>query len=232
MRKYLSDQDFSYITEELINNKEFISNLANNWNPIPEDFQRCSYIQSQGLEYIQTECVLNGNSEVVIDFEFTNLETPLAMFGCRIGVTENAFGIWGQNSPDQEHKKSGNKMVGLFPQYGSVSYNENPIFINPLQRVAIHMTPTYCAINNEKVEWEKTNFSTQSRLTIFNMNSSEEPDDRRGIGKLYGCRVYENNILTLFLVPVVKMSTGEAGMFDIISSSFFGNVGEGSFMAG
>lgn len=232
MRKYLSNLDISFIIDELKKDNKFISMLATEWNPIPDDYQRCLYIESFGNEYIQTECVLNGNSEVIIDFEFTNLETPLPIFGCRIGVSENAFGIWGQNTPDSTHKETNQPMVGIFPQYGAISYQENPIFINPMQRLSIHMAPSFCIANTSKVNYEKKDFSTESRLTILNMNSSEVPDTRRGIGKLYGCRVYENGLLSLFLIPVVKKDSGEAGMFDIISQSFFGNSGEGLFMAG
>ena len=232
MRKYLSNLDISFIADELKKDNKFISSLATEWNPLPENFQRCSYIESFGSEYIQTECVLDGNSEVIIDFEFTSLETPSPIFGCRIDVTENAFGIWGQNTPDQNHKESDQPMVGIFPQYGPITYMANPIFMDPMQRLRIHMAPSFCIANTNKIEYEKKEFSTQSRLTILNMNSSEVPDTRRVIGKLYGCRVYENGLLSLFLIPVVKKDSGEAGMFDIVSQSFFGNSGEGLFIAG
>ena len=241
MKQYIGINSFSYIinkikeifapvnhlhdSSDIQNLDDAITDVLGNYGEIPDGYTRCSYIESNGTQYIQTNVVPNQDTRVIIDFEVTDGTTPLPIFGSRVDQNTNAFGLWVEN------KEENAESVHVCPQYGSVKYTEYHILMNPKQRLFIDMYSTGANVNGNISSWERTEFSTESRLTIFSMCSSNIADPRRAIGKLRSCRIYENGMLTLFLIPVIT-ATGEAGMFDKVNGDFYGNSGEGVFVAG
>ena len=51
------------------------------------------------------------------------------------------------------------------------------------------------------------------------------------IMKLYSCKVYENGILIMNLIPC-KTSLNEIGMYDTVNYKFYSNAGTGEFVPG
>ena len=219
MRKYISESDLPKIKDDLA------TQIMSEWGALPANYTRCSYLESTGVQYIQTNIVPNQDTRIICDFEVLDVSSPAPLFGARVGVTENAFGVWVECNENSEGH------IHVCPQYGSVSYSEYHIEMDPKQRLLINMHSTGATVNLETSVWERSQFSTGSRLTIFSMCSSDKPDTRRAVGRLRSFRVYENGLLSLFLLPVIN-ADGEAGMFDKVANEFYGNAGEGVFVAG
>lgn len=233
MRKYIGEEMLPEIMHEIEDcikfdeafKNDLITSLVDAWGSLPDGYTRCSFIESNGTQYIHTNIVPNQDTRVIVDFEVTEVTTPVPIFGARVDQKTNAFGVWVESNETKEES------VHVCPQYGSVGYTEYHILMNPKQRLLIDMYNTGTNINGNISNWERSIFSTDSRLTILSMCSSNVPDPRRAVGKLRSCRVYENGMLSLFLVPVISPD-GDAGMFDKIGNEFYGNAGEGIFVAG
>lgn len=225
MRKYLSDIDIIDIANNETLQNNVVSKLLESWGALPSNYTRCNYIESTGLEYIQTNIVPNQDTRIIIDFEVLDVETPKAVFGARAETAVNVFGLW------IESKEGNEGYTHVCPQYGSVQYIEYHILMNPKQRLFIDMYSTGCKVNGNISNWERSIFSTENTLTLLAINTNNMVDSRRAIGRLRSCRVYENGNLTLFLLPVIN-SNGEVGMYDKVENIFYGNSGEGGFIAG
>lgn len=50
--------------------------------------------------------------------------------------------------------------------------------------------------------------------------------------KLYECKIYFDDVLQRHFVPCIQDSNSEVGLYDLVSESFFGNGGTGTFTAG
>ena len=232
MKKYIDEDKIPKISSDIKKaiildedfKNELIIELLEKWGEIPEGYKKCEYIESNGTQYIQTDVVPNQDTRIIIDFEATDVTSPAPVFGARIDQKTNAFGLWIERNESKEES------VHVCPQYGSVGYTEYHILMDPKQRLFIDMYSTGANVNGNISSWERSVFSTESRLTILAMCSSNIPDPRRAVGKLRSCRVYENGILSLFLIPCIA-ANGEAGMFDKVNNEFYGNAGEGLFLA-
>lgn len=54
----------------------------------------------------------------------------------------------------------------------------------------------------------------------------------KGVVRNWGSELYENNVLVHKFVPCIEDATGAIGMYDIVTNTFFGNNGTGTFTYG
>jgi hypothetical protein len=48
--------------------------------------------------------------------------------------------------------------------------------------------------------------------------------------RLFDFKLYENNALTIHMIPALQTSTGKAGLYDLVSSTFFTDAAGGNFI--
>lgn len=51
-------------------------------------------------------------------------------------------------------------------------------------------------------------------------------------GRMYAMQIFDNDILIRDFIPVQNAFTGEIGLWDEVTGSFFGNCGTGVFLMG
>lgn len=74
--------------------------------------------------------------------------------------------------------------------------------------------------------------STPSKLWLFRRNDGGTPSTSSGDVTLYGCKLYDNNILQRHFIPCYRKSDNEIGLYDRVTKTFFTNQGTGTFTKG
>lgn len=127
--------------------------------------------------------------------------------GARNGTTSQCLTVWLSN---------GNQ-VGA--QYISNSYDSNPITYDyhQLTRYEFSGDVFYADINNHN--FDKENYPTPNcSLTLFAVNTSGVVDPRRAVGRLYACKIYDNEVLIRDYVPYIYK--GKVGLYDKVNDTY------------
>ena len=73
-------------------------------------------------------------------------------------------------------------------------------------------------------------YTSTNTYKLFNNGCAGGCGDKAFVGRIYYFKLYVNNTLVFDMVPVRRNSDGVLGMYDIVTGTFFTNVGTGSFI--
>lgn len=127
--------------------------------------------------------------------------------GARTATTSQCLTVWLSN---------GNQ-VGA--QYISNAYDSNPIThdYHQLTRYEFSGDVFYADINNHN--FDKENYPTPNcSLTLFAVNTGGVVDARRAVGRLYACKIYDNEVLIRDYVPYIYK--GKVGLYDKVNDTY------------
>lgn len=68
-------------------------------------------------------------------------------------------------------------------------------------------------------------------MAIFGRNIGNNTLQDGGNHKLYGLKIFENDVLIKNFIPVKRNSDNAVGLYETVGSTFYGNMGTGSFIA-
>lgn len=182
------------------------------------------YIQSSGTQYIDTGFIPKHNTRVKMDFKSDGVPSSYSagcagLFGIRHGTSSNAFGIWFNDSE-------------IYPHYGNVGYNANGLIsLSTKQRLIYELNARVLNVYSNTTSTKTCNsatFSCSYNMLLLSISTAGTVDERKAIGKLYSCQIYDNGTLVRDLIPVLTYS-GEACLYDKVGERFYYNQGTGSF---
>lgn len=190
---------------------------------LPGGYTRLEYIQSTGAEVINTGVIPDQNTSIEVDFEFlgSNAEpNVVCLFGARTSTTNNVFAMWLNTT-------------NIYPHYGNVDYQANSVFsINTKQRMVYKYNKNIAKVGNTSISCTQANFTNTSiPICLFAMNTNSTIDNRKAIGRLYGCKIFNENTLVRHFIPC-KDSNNNYGLYDLIDKVFYQNSGTGQFQPG
>ena len=178
---------------------------------LPSGYTELSYIESDGSQYIDTN--VNGNNgnlkiEVTYESSTTNHSDCKPVFIAR-NDSSSGIAFWTDG-----HAQFGtpSKTIEGFDAVGkhTVSLGKDGLFY----------------------DGNVMNFVPGNQFDSANLILLKEINDGRSyVGKLYSCKVWDNDILIRNLVPA-KSSSGVVGMYDLATKEFFENSGTGTFEKG
>lgn len=180
-----------------------------------DEYIELEYIESTGTQYIDTEFKPNNNTRIVMDFEnlgdYSAMTTGLCpFFGARNATSSAVFALW----------------VGTktYPHYGNVSYNKNGYFsVDINTRLIYDFNKNVVNIGDTQITCSTSTFTTNYNLYLFTVNNYGNVETRRVSGKLYSCKIYDNNSLIRDYVPVINLN-GVCGLFDKVNNKFYPSV--------
>lgn len=196
-------------------------------------FEKLDYIESDGNQWIDTEIVLNQNSKVVIDFEFTRFQEKYNfIFGARAEAGINEFEV--------VYTNQGTSTPCIRDDYANQNDNpSNRIFttFSPTlnQRFTLTKDKNNLYVGEELIATRTSaNLDTVYSCAIFDTHYSKTTTDRSeySIGRLYGFKIYENDILKLDLIPAYDAENKVVGMYDLVHGGFYDDQNKGKFIAG
>lgn len=191
---------------------------TDNLNMLPPEYTRLEYIESSGIQYIDTMVLPNQNSRVVLDAYFLEGTETKAIFGARNDTNKvlDAFGLWNSSGTH-------------FSTYYAASSSD--VAVVPTGRHKIDKNRNVTTIDDVSVEQEKVDFQANYSLVLFSFNNSDGTDERMVSMRLYSCKIYDNGVLIRNYVPC-KNKNGTLGLYDMINRRFYKNSGSGTFIPG
>ena len=183
---------------------------------LPKGFTELVYIESTGMQYIDSNVPATQNIGFEVDF-LTNSSVSKtgygAIFGC-INSGSNRFGVG--TYPD----KSGGQFL-----YGSACYDPA---ITTGKRMSVSLLNRVFTTPNGTTSVSTTTFSVGATITLFARKWTTGSVDEFSKTRIYSCKIYDNGTLIRDFVPCLSDADG-VGLFDLVSNQFYGNAGSGSF---
>lgn len=179
---------------------------------LPSAYQEVAYLQSTGTQFIDTGYPFNSNTDT-IEFDYACLETSQYkwIFGNYVGdylglSTHSYQTLWygrtGVNLGFTEFNSERHKLV----------IDENGVSLDGTRRSSFK------------------SFENSVNLYLFAMNyDGTLTTGYKGKAKVWGYRHSRNGALIRDFIPCYRKSDGEAGMYDLVSGTFFTNVGTDKF---
>lgn len=185
---------------------------------LPDGYTQLEYIQSNGgAHYIDTGFKPNQNTGIIAKFQLlssTGNQTPIFSRTSRnvasFGVFINSNSRWTAD-------------------YGTLRYTNNSIGAQTL--INLNFDKNVVKFNNDSYTFDAQTFQSSSNLTIFGMNTGGTVANNARMN-FYSCEIYDNGTLIRSFIPC-KNPSGTIGLYDIVNSKFYTNVGSGgTFTAG
>lgn len=186
---------------------------------LPSGYSQLTYIQSSGTQYIDTGFCPTNSTRIVIDAQInTYSNTVCAFFGTRRANSQSAddsFLVYqtGANTLRSDYYGS-NQTLTLGTTTNSrltIDKNQNVTTVGSV------------SVTNTMVT-QKTSYYP---LFLFACNTTGSATQKSTM-KLYSCKIYDNDTLVRDFIPCSN-ATETVGLWDDVNSTFYSNVGDGSF---
>lgn len=180
---------------------------------------RLNYIIATGTQFINTLYKPNQDTKTIMDAQFDNYtsmrEAP-AYFYCygnnlKYGVNDGA---------------TGNNLI-YFNYYTDYITWDIPVG----SRRTIIADKNKATIDGITKTMPYKNFQMDYDLYLFAWNYSGSPVQMTK-GKIWSCKIYENDVEVRDYFPVRMRESGEIGLWDAVENKFYGSAGTGAFIAG
>lgn len=207
-----------------------------NQSKLPSEYQEVEYLKSTGTQKINTNYYVTSATRIVCDVKFELLQTNGAYY---LGMchTDNltspkrpniAFGI--------EKSKSTNSQVffmldvsssheNIWHSISAADENRHVWDIKSGEQKIDYITVSSYSYDDCVVA--TVPFFLFARKSQWNANG-----DYFGKMTIFAFKFYENNSVTMDLIPCYRKSDNVAGMYDLVSKTFFTNLGTGEFLVG
>lgn len=183
---------------------------------LPEGYTQLEYIQSTGIQYINTEFNPSSDTRVDMTCEPTTTGTWKGIFGARKSASVDEFGV---DIPSTTAIRS---------IYGTESQNLTVSTV--LQKFSIVKNKNVCTVNGTAITHTKQNFTTSFPIRLFDKNSGGSAWGQISM-KLYSCQIYDNGTPVRNFIPC-KNPSGVVGLYDLVDGKFYTNAVAGNFTAG
>ena len=185
---------------------------------LPDGYTQLEYIQSNGGAHsIDTGFKPNQNTGIIAKFQLlssTGNQTPIFS---RTSRNVASFGVF---------LDSNSKWTA---DYGTLRYTNSSIGAQNL--INLNFDKNVVKFNNDSYTFDAQTFQGSSNLTIFGMNTGGTVANNARMN-FYSCEIYDNGTLIRSFIPC-KNPSGTIGLYDIVNSKFYTNVGSGgTFTAG
>ena len=195
---------------------------------LPSSYTRVDYIESNGTQYIDTGYKATASTGVQIDYQFTDINpTQQRLFGADSSSDSylnyhmyiNGASNWAYAFKD-----------------GAGNWINTGIAANTSRHtIKFNMTSGQYSIDSTNGTISSSTRTKTAQTNMYIMwYSSSDTGGLKAKMKLYSFKIYSNNNTGLVrdFVPAINNSTGKAGLYDLVTDTFYGNAGTGDFIIG
>lgn len=184
---------------------------------LPDGYTQIEYVQSDGgAHWIDTGFKPNQNTGIIAKFQLLSSTANQTPIDARTAMNVAAFGVFIDASSKWTADYGTKRFTGTTSAQSLINLNFNKNVVK---------------FNNESYTFDTQTFQSNSNLTIFGRNTGGTVQYTAKM-KLYSCEIYDNGTLIRNFIPC-KNSSGTIGLYDIVNSQFYTNVGTGGvFTAG
>lgn len=190
---------------------------------VPKNIRQMGYIQSSGAQYINTG--INGEIKAEIDMAFQSF----AEGNNTILWGENSASPWGCNGI-RWMPSSNTFQLGQSTTYSTSAINDIVLTKKYKLEIQTKADDYYLKLNGiTKVSGSNGSTLSTSNIYLFANNSGGTAGQFSNI-RLYGCKIWKDNVLVRDYIPVVVDTV--CCLYDKVEKKFYYNAGTGSFSAG
>lgn len=188
---------------------------------LPKGYTQVEYIQSSGIQFIDTDFIPNQDTRVLLEIEASatsNTSTSEYICGARRSSNEDQFAVQtlSSNYASRYGKQTATNVVS-----GSIS-----------GKFTIDLSKNVHTVNGITNTFTAETFDCPCSFSLFAMNNNGSNGYcGHSDMKLYLCKIYDNGTLTRDYVPCIN-SSGMSGLYDLANSKFYANAGTGTFSVG
>lgn len=193
---------------------------------LPTGYIEIEYIESTGTQCIDTEALLTQKTKLTMDVHPSNAGGSL--FGSVYTISSSSY------SRFNIYIEGDLKVRALYGTDGSqdASFSTSVLGRYDVSLDGNGYIATYGYGKASGTITSKTSSSIGLNPSIYLLASHISTGASSFLrAKLYSCQIYNSGVIVRDFIPCIT-TNGEAGLFDLISKKFFGNVGIGNFIAG
>ncbi len=192
--------------------------IKNNVTPrLPGTYQEVEYIQSTRAQYINTNCKLTLNTEIVVDGMIIS-DGYFVVAGTSGKYISGVYGDTG-TSKIRARWRNGSSSNLTVTTSEDIGENRHTFKLN---KTAFYMD------NVNKGNFNSTyNFSVTDDIYIFGLGGVS-----MSVGRIYSMTISDNGVLVRKLIPCYRKSDNEIGLYDLANNVFYTNAGTGVFLMG
>ena len=195
---------------------------------LPSEYQEVEYLESTGVEYIDTEIIADDTTGFFIDGrKKIGTSTDDVIIGSRSGTNSRFWADIGRISVQNNRFLLGwngyhNTNIDIGTNRFSISVNYNndrKVYVNGVENAV----GTNALTNPLYVQ--------TASIYLFaanNQGSASGPIN----GQIFVCRITRGSVLSADFIPCYRKSDSKPGMYDLVSGEFFTNQGTGEFLVG
>lgn len=193
---------------------------------LPAGYTELAWLNDGGTAYIDTGYVPVGDEVFEIDAIMT--EAPSSgyaqIMGCRVGASgTSTTNCWLGISSSRT----------LFNRFGTVNPSSSIIIAaNTKYQITVDLANCITTANNEQYTYAGSEVQGITRaIHLFKVNSTTSLT-RKGQLTIFSCVIKRGVVKQMELVPAMRDSDNEVGMYDLVSNTFLTNAGSGTFNYG
>ena len=211
--------------------------LPDDVTSLPSGYTRVEYIESTGTQYLNTGYIPKTNTKIELDLSFNGSFKDISTYSGSnkfIGVSDSNAQVFNVNfgSAPTEYNN-------LYPWVNKKYQYDGQ------QAEAIHITDSIrtnrntLTIENGRIQYgivsrtisskESDQISPMYLFALNNVSANTTNIFTSFNMRVYYMKIYEGNNLMREFVPCINDSTGKAGLYDLVTGTFYGNSGTGDF---
>ena len=194
--------------------------------PMPSDYQRCEYIETQNNCAIQLDVIPNIKTRFTLDFSVSVLQDSAIIGGRETTMTNRVMLFFGQWCVLQ----IGNQEIRL-PDFVDVAADH---------RYSVEVGGNVFRVDESEATFAEPVFTIHYRPALYlfrfysanNATAGSTLDSRQWLGKLYEAKVWNGTVLVHHLIPCYHKINGTIGLWDSACGVFRKNALNGTFLKG
>lgn len=191
---------------------------------LPAGYQELTHIESTGTQWIDTLYSPKTTTAIRADMAVTTTATNTEMFfGCKQSSGNNYYQFW---------RASSTVIQVAFGQSTISTSTDLTISLAVNRFYNFFLKNGEIAIDDTKYDIRSAAVNCTVSLGIFARNNPDGVWTSPIKARCSHFSIEDGDVLVRDFIPCRRLSDGAIGMFDLVSQSFFGNSGTGSFIAG
>lgn len=187
---------------------------------LPDEYQQVEYIESTGTQYIELDYIASNITNSKGKYKITNTTVANMLFGSRISVTSNFYGLnWGGGTPWTYYNSYNSGIITsktIDEETHTFYKNKEKLYIDD-ELISTHTNTA--------------DFTTPYNMIVFGCNTN----GTKGLfsyARIYYLQFYDNDELKVNLIPCYRKYDNVIGMYDLVENKFYTNKGTGTFLKG
>lgn len=192
---------------------------------LPTEYQEVEYIESSGTQYIDEEFRPSGeNVRILTDYMYLSSPNGKSLFGAQTTDSDATFPITFYHTSDT---------VSSFYVGSSRNIIDYTVVINIRYLLDCHANNgAFTADLNGDKQTATYSGSLAKTLNMFMFTNNWQQGAQTIAARLYARKIWDNDELVRDYVPCYRKADNVAGLYDLVTGTFFANAGSGTFAVG